>query len=99
MEKDLKVIYMFNGLIMIAEKVANAGHGLHVRQALALAPGQQQGVMSLMEAFPFTSMDEVIQLEAGSYITMSEVDENKVREAYLDALTQIRSKKAGIILP
>lgn len=99
MEKDLKVIYMFNGLIMIAEKVKNDGQELHVRQALALAPGQQQGVMSLMEAFPFTSMDEVIQLEAGSYITCSEIGETKVKESYLDALTQIRSKKAGIILP
>jgi hypothetical protein len=99
MEKDLKVIYMFNGLIMIAEKVDGHGQGLHVRQALALSPGQQQGVMSLMEAFPFTAMDEVITLEAGTFVTVSEIGEEKVRESYLDALTQIRAKKSGIVLP
>ena len=44
MEKDLKVFYMFNGLIMIAERINNDLNALQVKSALALAPGQQQGV-------------------------------------------------------
>jgi hypothetical protein len=99
MEKDLKVFYMFNGLIVIAERINNDLNALQVRQALALAPGQQQGVMSLMEAFPFTSMDEVITLERGSFITMTELADPKIADSYRDALTQIRAKKAGVILP
>jgi hypothetical protein len=97
--KELKVFYMFNGLIVIAERINNDQNALQVRQALALAPGQQKGVMSLMEAFPFTAMDEVITLERGSFITMTELADPKIAESYNDALTQIRGKKAGIILP
>lgn len=99
MGKDLKVFYMFNGLIMIAERINNDLNALQVKSALALAPGQQQGVMSLMEAFPFTSMDEVITLERGSFITMTELVDPKIADSYRDALTQIRAKKAGVILP
>lgn len=99
MGKDLKVFYMFNGLIVIAERINNDMNALQVRQALALTPGQQPGVMSLMEAFPFTSMDEVITLERGSFITMTELADPKIGESYEDALTQIRAKKSGLVLP
>jgi len=99
METNLKVLYMFNGLIVIAEVVETGVEGVKVRQALALTPGQQQGVMSLMEAFPFTDMNEVITLERGSFITMTNLADPKIGESYKDALTQIRSKKAGIVLP
>jgi hypothetical protein len=98
MEKDLKVIYMLNGLIVIAEKIDN-NQQVQVRQALALAPGQQKGVMAFMEAFPFTAMDEVITLERGSYIAMSELDDPNIKENYMNSLTTIRAKKSGLILP
>lgn len=99
MGKELRVIYLMNGLILIAERVNADQSGLQIRQALALTPGQQQGHMSLMEAFPFSSMDEVVTLESGSFITSTNLADPKIAESYENALTQIRSKKAGIILP
>ena len=99
MGKELRVIYLMNGLILIAERINEEHGGLQIRQALALTPGQQQGQMSLMEAFPFTAMDEAVTLERGSFITSTNLADPKIAESYENALTQIRSKKAGIVLP
>ena len=99
MDKNINAFYMINGLIIFAERVSVDGNAVQVRQALALTPGQQQGQMSYMEAFPFTSMDEVVTLQNGTFMTNSPIADQKVIDSYLDALTQIRSKKAGIILP
>jgi hypothetical protein len=98
MGKDLKVIYMFNGLMYVGEKVDN-DQQIQFKKVLAFAPGQKQGSMQLMPAFPFTDMDEAITLEHGSYIAITELDDKKVESTYMDAVTQISAQKSGLILP
>jgi hypothetical protein len=55
--------------------------------------------MTLMEAFPFTDIDEVITLEPGSYIAITEVGDKRLLSTYEDAIKQIRAQKSGLILP
>jgi hypothetical protein len=98
MESSLKVIYMFNGLIYIGERVSNVQQ-VQVKNVVGLAPGGQEGNMTLMEAFPFTDIDEVITLEPGSYIAITEVGDKRLLSTYTDAMKQIRTQKSGLILP
>jgi hypothetical protein len=89
---------MFNGLMLVAE-VIDTKPKVQIKSALALAPGQQQGQMQLMEAFPFTDLNEVVSLENGSFITITELADERLRSMYLDGIQKIRSQKAGIVLP
>jgi hypothetical protein len=98
MGNDLKVIYMFNGLIYIGERIQH-DQQVQVKNVVGLAPGGQQGNMTLMEAFPFTDMDEVITLQPGSYIAITEVGDKRLLSTYEDAIKQIRGQKSGLILP
>jgi len=98
MGKDLKVIYMFNGLIFVVERISNQQQVV-VKNALALAPGKEPGSTSFMQAFPFTDMDEEVALQPGSYIAMTELSDKNLEANYEDAITQVRAQKSGLILP
>ena len=97
-EKQLRVFYMFNGLIVVAELVSD-GIEPQIKSALALAPGQQQGMMQFMEAFPFTDDNMAVKLQKGSFITYSELGDPQLATAYEDAMTKMKAQKSGIILP
>lgn len=98
MGKDLKVIYMFNGLIYIVEKV-ESNQNLEVKSVLALAPGNEEGNIRLMEAFPFTDINEVITFQPGSYVAITEIGDPRLVHAYENGIKQIRSQQSGLILP
>lgn len=97
MEK-LKVVYMLNGLIYVGQKVNN-DQQFQFKRVLAFAPGQQQGSMNLMPAFPFTDMNEVVTLEPGSYIAITELDDDQVKATYNDAVSKISAQRSGLVLP
>jgi hypothetical protein len=99
MNSDLKVIYMVNGLILVGERVINQSPGLNVKRVVGLVPGQKQGQLQSIEAFPFTDLDEVITIEAGSYIAVTEVDDDRLKAEYNNAIKKIREQKSGLILP
>jgi len=98
MNKDLKVIYMFNGLIFIVVRIADSQQVI-VKNALALAPGKKPGETQFMEALPFTDMDEEVALQPGSYIAMTELTDKNLQTAYEGAVQQVRAQKSGLILP
>ena len=98
MNKDLKVVYMINGLIYVGEKV-ESGQQLQMKKVLAFAPGHQQGSMQLMPAFPFTDLSESVTLEHGSYIAITELNDKKVESTYSDAVSQMSAQQSGIVLP
>ena len=95
---DLKVVYMLNGLIYVGQ-IVDGGQQIQFKRVLAFAPGQQQGSMSLMPAFPFTDLNEVVTLEHGSYIAVTELDDKQVEGTYRDAVEKISAQKSGLILP
>ncbi len=98
-EKQLKVIYMVNGLIIIAESVgADEQARILIKKALGLVPGQQRGDMQFMEAFPFTDLDTPIAIENGSYIAVTDIEDQRLVNAYRDARTKLSAQKSGIVL-
>ncbi len=97
MDFKKKVFYMFNGLIVIAKLISTNDGRPIIREALALIP--QDGTTDLMEAFPFTDFDEPITLEASSFITMTDLTEEKVIEEYEKGNKQVRSQRSGLVLP
>lgn len=98
LEKNLRVIYMLNGLITVAELV-EGGSQPQIKSALALAPGQQPGQMQFMDAFPFTDPNESVTLQKGTFVTITNVGDRKLVSAYEDALTKMKAQKSGIVLP
>lgn len=98
-ESNLKVIYMVNGLMIIANIIDETSDELEIKSALALVPGQGEGHMQLIEPFPFTDLDEVITIEKGTFITITDISDKRVVAHYREALKQIRGKKSGLILP
>ncbi len=101
MENNLKVIYMLNGMIIMAEVTQLDQGGVSIKRTLAFIPGDQQGHMNMMEAFPFTDLDEDITLETGAYIAMTHVDDHngKIIAEYKKAIKSVRERKSGLILP
>jgi hypothetical protein len=97
-EKNLKVVYMINGLMVIGE-VVPTNQKVSIKAALGLAPGNQQGQLSMMEAFPFTPLDAVVELEPGSFIAVTDVGDKKLIDTYQDAISHIRAQKSGLVLP
>ena len=96
--KDMRVLYMVNGLIIIAELVDNE-QGIIVRNAIAFAPNPKQGGMTVFTAFTFTDLNEEIRLEPGSFITMTEIGDGVMVTQYLDALKQAKTQQSGLVMP
>jgi hypothetical protein len=53
----------------------------------------------MMEAFPFTDFDEEIILEDGSYVAMTNVGDQKIKEAYDNGVKAVIKQRSGLILP
>lgn len=94
--KNLKVIYMINGLIIVGEVIENKP--LKARSCIGIIP-ERNGNVRMMEAFPFSSLSEVIEFQAGSYIAATNLTDEKLEKGYEDALVQTRIQKAGLTMP
>jgi len=102
MESNLKVIYMISGMFIIGEIARIPNHptgGMSIKRALALMPTKDG--MQLMEAFPFTDLDEEITLEHGSYTAITKIDDHgdQILKKYENGIRQVREQKSGLILP
>jgi len=99
MGKKLKVLYMFNGLMVVGELVEGKPN-VKIKAALALVPNQQQpGNMQFMEAFPFTSLNDNVEIEPGSFIAMTDIEDDKLTKTYEDAVQRARAQKSGLVMP
>lgn len=98
---ELKCFYLMNGQIIFAELVSplEQGHGYMIQHATMVMIGQAKQ-LAMSTAYPFTNIDDTIELNAAHVTGHSSLDWNKqLVTEYGNFWTQLRAKAAGIIMP
>ena len=99
MSEDLRAIYMVNGLIYVAEmsQIQSNEGGINITRPLAFMP-QQGGKMAMMEAFPFSDINDSFHIETTSIVTIANVSDKNIKKQYTDSIKEIRGRQSGLIL-
>jgi len=99
-DETLNAFYLMNGQIIFAEltKPRKIGEGYFIRHAVMVMIGQNKQ-LAMSTAYPFTNIDDTIELNADHVTAVSDIEWNEQMVAeYGNFWTQLRAKAAGIIL-
>jgi hypothetical protein len=98
---EITCFYLMNGQIIFAELVCplEQGHGYMIQHATMVMIGQAKQ-LAMSTAYPFTNIDDTIELNADHVTGCSSLDWNtQLVTEYGNFWTQLRAKAAGIIIP